>query len=118
MMELILLLQAEIDIQSAFSRYDDYHSDRGMVFLKRLDAALTMVRHHPNIGPLYDVPFRRMLVRDFPYGIFYEAQAGRVVVVAVMDLRQHPETIRRRLFGLSEESEPFKATAPTASVSH
>jgi plasmid stabilization system protein ParE len=117
MMELIVLLQAEIDIQSAFSRYEGYQSDRGIVFLQRLDAALNMVRLHPHIGRFYDAPFRRMLLRDFPYGIFYEVQAGRIVVAAVLDLRRDPDAIGRRLSGLSEEPEPFKVDAPTASVS-
>lgn len=117
MMELVILLQAEIDMQSAFNRYDEYQSDRGLQFLQKLDAALTMVRNHPNIGPVYDAPLRRMLVRDFPYGIFYEVQAGRIVVVAVLNLRQHPDAIRRRQSGLSEEPDSFKATAATAFVS-
>lgn len=40
-----------------------------------------------------------MLIRDFPYGIFYVVQPTRIVVSAVMDLRQNPETIRRKVTG-------------------
>jgi hypothetical protein len=40
-----------------------------------------------------------MLIRDFPYGIFYQVQATRLVVAAIVDLRQDPEAIRRKLFG-------------------
>jgi hypothetical protein len=40
-----------------------------------------------------------MLIRDFPYGIFYEAQPTRVIVGAIMDLRQDPRTLRRKLLG-------------------
>jgi hypothetical protein len=40
-----------------------------------------------------------MLVRDFPYGIFYSVQPSRLIVVAVLDLRQDPETIRRKVLG-------------------
>jgi hypothetical protein len=29
-----------------------------------------------------------MLIRDFPYGIFYEVQPKRIVVSAIIDLRQ------------------------------
>jgi plasmid stabilization system protein ParE len=47
----------------------------------------------------YAGPYRRLLVRDFPYGIFYQAQANRIVVVAIMDRRQDPKSIRRKLFG-------------------
>ena len=42
MIELILLLQAELDIQSAFNRYKDIQSGRGEVFIRQLDGALSL----------------------------------------------------------------------------
>jgi hypothetical protein len=71
MIDLILLLQADHDIQTAFERYEDYQAGRGEVFMRQLDAAFTLVRQHPEIAPTYAGPYRRMLVREFPYGIFY-----------------------------------------------
>ena len=99
MIELILLLQADHDIQTAFERYEDYQHGRGEVFMRQLDAAFTLLRQHPEIAPVYAGPYRRMLTREFPYGIFYQAQAARIIVAAVMDLRQDPQVIRRRLLG-------------------
>jgi hypothetical protein len=40
MTDLILLLQAEHDIQTAFERYEDYQQGRGEIFMRQLDAAL------------------------------------------------------------------------------
>ena len=97
MTELILLLQADSDIQSAFERYENYQSGRGEVFLHQLEIALTLLRHHPEIAPVYSGPYRRMLIRDFPYGIFYQRQPTRLIVAAIMDLRQDPKTIRKKL---------------------
>ena len=97
MIELVLLLQADLDIQAAFERYEDYQQGRGEVFMRQLDAALGLLRHHPEIAPVYARPYRRMLMREFPYGIFYEAQPSRIVVTAIMDLRQAPQAIRRKL---------------------
>ena len=99
MIDLILLFQADLDIQAAFERYEDYQEGRGEVFMRHLDAALTLLRQQPEWAPFYSGPYRRMLIRDFPYGVFYEAQPKRVVVVAIIDLRQDPEVIRRRLSG-------------------
>jgi plasmid stabilization system protein ParE len=99
MIELILLQQADVDIQAAFDRHEDYQEGRGEVFMRHLDAALTLLRQNPEMGPPYARSYRRMLVRDFPYGIFYSVQPTRLVVVAVMDLRQDPETIRRKVLG-------------------
>jgi hypothetical protein len=64
-----------------------------------LDIALTLLRHHPEIAPVYAGPYRRMLIRDFPYGIFYQYQPTRLIVAAIMDLRQDPKTIRKKLPG-------------------
>ena len=99
MIDLILLLQADLDIQAAFDRYEDYQPGRGEVFMRQLDAAFTLLRRQPEMAPVYAGSYRRMLIRDFPYGVFYEAQPTRLIVAAVMDLRQDPRTIRRKLFG-------------------
>ncbi len=99
MIELILLLQADHDIQTAFERYENHQAGRGDLFLRQVDAALTLMRHHPEIARIYGGSYRRMLIRDFPYGIFYEVQPTRIIVAAIMDLRQNPRSIQRKLFG-------------------
>ena len=97
MTDLILLRQADDDIQSAFNRYEEFQKGRGELFMRQLDAALTLLRQHPDIAPAYSGRYRRLLMRDFPYGVFYEVQPKRIVVGAIVDLRQDPERIRRKL---------------------
>jgi plasmid stabilization system protein ParE len=97
MMDLILLLQADRDIQSAFERYENYQAGRGDIFMRQLDIAFMLLRRYPEKAPVYAGQYRRMLIRDFPYGIFYQAQPTRLIVAAVMDLRQDPRTIRKKL---------------------
>jgi len=99
MTDLILLLQADLDIQTAFERYEDFQTGRGEVFMRHLDAALALLRQHPELAPVYAGPYRRRLIHDFPYGIFYQVQPTRVVIAAVVDLRQDPRAVRRKLFG-------------------
>jgi plasmid stabilization system protein ParE len=65
--------------------------------MRQLDAALSLLRRHPELAPLYAGPYRRMLIRDFPYGIFYTAQPARLVIAAITDHRQDPRAIRRKL---------------------
>lgn len=65
--------------------------------MRQLDGALAVLRQHPEIAPVYAHPYRRMLMREFPYGVFFEAQPSRIVVAPIMDLRQAPQAIRRRL---------------------
>ena len=99
MTDLILLRQADDDIQSAFNRYEEFQKGRGELFMRQLDAALTLLRQHPDIAPVYSGRYRRLLMRDFPYGVFYEVQPKRIVVGAIVDLRQDPERIRQKLHG-------------------
>jgi toxin ParE1/3/4 len=99
MTELILLLEADSDIQSAFNRYEEIQLDRGTLFIRQLDLALGFIRRHPKIGSKYGKRYRRMLIRGFPYGVFYDVQPTRIIVAAVLDLRQSPEAVRRRLGG-------------------
>lgn len=52
--------------------------------MRHLDAALTLLRQQPEIAPVYAGRYRRMLIRDFPYGIFYAVQPRRIVIAAIM----------------------------------
>lgn len=97
MIELILLLQADSEIQGAFNRYEEIQSGRGEVFLRQLDLAFGIVRRNPEIGSKYGMNYRRILVRGFPYGVFYQVQPARIIVAAVLDLRQSPDRLRKRL---------------------
>jgi plasmid stabilization system protein ParE len=97
MIPLILLLQADLDIQSAYNLYEDFQAGRGELFLRQLDLALGLMRRNPQIGKAYAKAYRRMLIRGFPYGIFYQQQPTRIIVAAIMDLRQDPRVIRRKL---------------------
>jgi plasmid stabilization system protein ParE len=97
MMDLILLLSADLDIQAAFNRYENYQSGRGEVFLGKFNAAFEVLRQNPQMGSPYVAKHRRLLVRDFPYGIFYIETPKRLVVVAVLDLRQNPRSITKRI---------------------
>src|SRR5688500_6766287 len=98
-MDLVLLFQADSDIQSAFDRYEKIQTGRGEIFLRQLDLTLGMLRRHPHIGSAYSGHYRRILMPDFPYGVFYSIQGSRIVVAAVMNLRQNPQSIKKRLIG-------------------
>jgi hypothetical protein len=62
-----------------------------------IDAYLARIAAFPEIAPHYLEGVHRQVVQRFPYGIFYEPQAARIVVVAILDLRQNEQEISRRL---------------------
>jgi plasmid stabilization system protein ParE len=97
MTELVPLLAAEIDIQQAYDYYEEFREGLGAVFMHRLDEAFGQLRVFPESGPVVHGVYRRLLVPGFPFGIFYTVEPRGVIVAGVMDTRQNPETILRRL---------------------
>ena len=97
MNELVLLLAADLDVQTAFERYEDYQEGRGAVFLRHLETAFEQLRRFPESGTRFHRSYRRLLVPRFPYGIFYTVEARGIVVTGVIDTRRDPEAIRQRL---------------------
>ncbi|MFT5464988.1 MAG: plasmid stabilization system protein ParE [Verrucomicrobiales bacterium] len=96
-MEVILLLQAELDIQKIYNRLEDFQPELGDRFLTRLDRAYAQLQQFPESARIYRSRYRRKLVRGFNYGIFYVVESHRIVVGTVQNLQQDPKRIAREL---------------------
>lgn len=88
---------AQADVLDAARLYDAASSDLGQVFLNEFASVLSRIREAPLLSTVVDSPVRRLLMRRFPFGVFYVpgAEATPDVVLAVIDLRQDPEVVRR-----------------------
>ncbi len=89
-MEIVLLQGAQADLLEAYSRLGDR-------FYEAADQALEQIRQFPESAPIFQGRYRRKLILRYPFGIFYDAGNGRLFVKAVLDLRQDPEAILKRL---------------------
>ena len=94
---IILLPQAEADIQSAYQWYENRESGLGEVFLTAVDAALAAIAKQPEIYPLIFDCFRRKRVQRFPHAVFYNQDDQSAYVVAVFHSSRHPDRLRSRL---------------------
>jgi len=88
---------ADADLQAIFNRFEEYREGFGVEFLTIVDVYLTRIGAFPAIAPLYVHNARRQGMQAFPFGIFYEPRATRVLVTAILDLRQDERAIFRRL---------------------
>jgi len=88
---------ADADLQGAINGFEDYREGFGIEFMAAVDAYLTRLAAFPESAPAYTERVRRQVMRGFPYGIFYQPYPTRILVVAILDLRQDPEAIQRRL---------------------
>ena len=95
MCEVIVLLGAEIEIQTAYERcWNERQADQ---LDSRFRSSLLLLEAQPRSGRLYAGSFHRLVVSRTVYGFFYVIETRGVVVHALLDLRQSPETIHRRL---------------------
>jgi plasmid stabilization system protein ParE len=97
MTDVVFLLSAEFDIQRAYDFYERFQEGRGDVFMRHLDIVVGRLRSFPESGPVVHTRYRRLLVPSYPYGIFYTIEPRGIIVAGIMDTRQDPEAIARRL---------------------
>jgi hypothetical protein len=71
-----------------------YREGFGAEFVAVIDAYLARISTFPEIAPIYIEEIRRQVMSGFPY---YEVYPTRILVVAILDLRQDESTIRQRL---------------------
>jgi hypothetical protein len=96
-MELVLLARAEAEVLTMQARMEETLEGLGDRFNQRVEETLDQLLDFPQSGPVFVGSFRRILVRDFPVGIFYSIEGRRLIVQAVLDLRQNRESIERKL---------------------
>lgn len=81
---------ADADFQRFYERYGD-------VFYETVNRAIGRLRRFPESGPIYEAPVRRLVIHGTPLGLFYGLHGRRLAIVAILDLRQDPGSITRRL---------------------
>ena len=89
-MEVVLLQSAQADLLEIYTLHGEasYHV---------IDRSMERIRLMPEIAPIYHGRFHRKVVRGTPFGIFYAIVGKRIIVSFVLDLRQDPSVIERRL---------------------
>lgn len=80
--EIIVRRETQLEIQEAFRHYQEISEGLGFEFMRSLDAALQSVKRNPFAYQKIYKEVRRVLIRKFPYAIFYVAEENRLVVIA------------------------------------
>jgi hypothetical protein len=88
---------AERDIAVALAGYEAIAKGLGAMFLMRTDAAIAAIRRAPEGFRKSHGEYRHLVLRRFPYGVFYVVDGRSISIVAVLNLRQDPSGIRAAL---------------------
>jgi plasmid stabilization system protein ParE len=82
--------EAVEDILDAFSWYESHRTGLGWEFDQALDAAFELLRQAPEAGPEVYRDVRRVLLRRFPYSVYYTLTSSEIEIRAVAHMHRDP----------------------------
>ena len=98
MTEPVYTPDAQLELFEASEHYEEQQEGLGFAFLSAVDATVQRLARHPEIGHAVLGTLRRLLVRRFPYGVFYRVlEDDSVEVVAVFHQRRSLTHLRSRV---------------------
>ena len=94
---LVLLPEAVADVAHGYNWYEQQEPGLGEEFLRCLDETYALIAAFPLRYPVRFDSFRRILVRRFPYAVYFEHDEQTVYVHYVFHCSQDPEKLLHRL---------------------
>ena len=88
---------AEADIQEAYEYYEQCREGLGADFLLCIEESLNKITNNPGHYPVVYKNIQRILVKRFPFGIFFVIHEQSIVVLAVMHGRRNPRRWKMRV---------------------
>ena len=91
--------QAETDVEEAIDWYEAQSNGLGIEFLIEFLALADSISQKPTFFTLKSPPYRRALMKKFPYAIYYAINDSQqeVAVLSVWHVKLDPEKLKRRL---------------------
>ena len=80
--QIIVRREAQLEVQETFLRYQEISEGLGFEFLRALDAALQSIKRNPLAYQKIYKETRRVLLRKFPYAVFYVVEENKIVIIA------------------------------------
>lgn len=97
-MRLTYTAEARLELVDATRYYHGCRVELGREFFQRIQDAEEDIIRHPQAWRSLGEPYRRKLLKQFPYGLIYHLPApGWIEVVAVMHLHREPDYWRKRM---------------------
>lgn len=95
-MNVSILDQAKQDLIDGYRFYENQGVGLGDYFLDSAYAEIDSLLIHSGIHRIV-AGFHRLLVRRFPFAVYYVIEESTVVVWAVVDCRRSPKVIKAKL---------------------
>jgi len=82
--------EAEAEFRDAIFWYEHQRKGLGFEFVLCIDEAVERIRRSPETYPKVHKSIRRMVVRRFPFALFYEVVDTQIRVLAIFHSRRDP----------------------------
>ena len=82
---------AEEEFDRAVEYYEECRRGLGIEFAREIYATIERIIQYPEAWSQMSKNTRRCLVNRFPFGVIYQIKSGSVRIIAVSDLRRHPD---------------------------
>ena len=76
--------EAELDLQEAYSYFEQYRVGLGAEFMECVSNALAKISSNHEHYPFIYKSIRRILIRRFPFAVFYKVIDETIIVFAVL----------------------------------
>lgn len=96
MFNVLLHPDAEREFREAFIWYEHQRLGLGKDFLFSIDEAIERILQSPEAFPVIRKGIRRVVVRRFPFEIFYEPAPEEIRVIAIFHSSRDPKTWHSR----------------------
>ena len=97
-MNAVWTLGAEADVQRLYGQLESLNEGMGDRFYDEILASVRLLEAFPHIGPVvHRGKVRRVLIFNRHYGLFYVVENRGLILHALLDLRQDPRSLLRRL---------------------
>lgn len=87
----------EDDLRQARAFYDSWRLDGNSYFQRQFNETVSWIEWNPELFPKKYKLFRRAIIRNTYFGIFFVVESEVTTLVAVFDMRRRPSTIRKML---------------------
>ncbi len=94
---LVIQPEADEELAEAVHWYESQQRGLGREFLRPFRAATDGLRRSPFLHQTVEAEVRRVLLRRFPYGIFYEVHGSDVAVLACFHSARDPQEWQDRI---------------------
>ena len=96
-MNIRILASARDTLIEGAQFYEGQKEGLGEYFVDTLLSDIDSLVFLAGIHPVFYQRFFRMLSRRFPYAVYYKINGETVEIFAILDCRQNPDSIKKRL---------------------